>query len=374
MVNGAQSSSERGRAQLARIVGAKLIEAAQQPSADGDEIDGAELLGLDMPEAQYLCRPWIPEGVMIFAGRPKLGKTTLLRQFAACVAAGRDLWGAACSPSDVLFLSLEEGAKLMRKKLVLAGYVPDEVRRILFHFNWRPGVFGVGDIRAKLGANPGIRLVIIDSLTRFRDTSTRDKPQFQLDYEAVAMLADVAKERPGLSIVVLHHTKKEASADDPISDISGTYGLTAAADNYMVMRREGADFVLHAGGRFWDESDDAFRLRRDAGRWALEGAADAARLSPMQRQFLDLLRAEGTITTRGMARRIGRSDSTCSELFGELQGKGLAERTADGWRAVPTTHPKTSEVVGRAERPETSERGELRSFGSFGVSGDGASR
>lgn len=350
--------SERGSERAAELVGDELdrmIEgarakgygerrAADRPGdADGDdEIDGEALLALDLPEAQYLCRPWIPEGVTILAGRPKVGKTTLLRQVAVSVADGAALWGSPCAKAEVLFLSLEEGQKLMRRKLLLAGYSGKQVRCIRFRWKWRPGAEGVADIRERLKANPAIRLVIVDSLTRFRDAPTRDKPQFHQDYEAVRLLADVAKDFAGLSIIILHHTKKD-QGDDPIADISGTYGLTAAADNYMVMRRESGEFVIHCGGRYWDEEQDAFRIRRESGAWGLEGAAEAVRLSPMQRQYVETLRAEGTVTTRGMARRFSVRDNTASEILAELQAKGLADRTADGWVAVPTHTPETTE-------------------------------
>jgi RecA-family ATPase len=332
MANGAAPrSADKGRAVLERIVGRALDDVL--PVQEEDGIDGAALLALDLPETSYLCRPWIPEGVLILAGRPKIGKTTLLRQIAVCVSSGTALWGSPCEQADVLFLSLEEGQKLMRKKLLAAGYQGAQVRRILFHWKWRPGAFGVGDIRERLKACPAIRLVIVDSLTRFRDAPTRDKPQFHQDYEAVRLLADIAKDHPGLSIIVLHHTRKD-QGDDAIADISGTFGLSAAADNYMVLRREGGDFVLHCGGRYWDEAQDAFLLRRDAGAWALEGAALAVPLSPMQRRYFDRLQAEGTITTRGMATRFGVSDSTASLILGELRDKGMVERTTDGWRVI----------------------------------------
>lgn len=351
---------------------AVLLERKRRPGGDDDEIDGEALLALELPEVHYLCRPWIPEGVTILAGRPKIGKTTLLRQVAVSSASGADLWGSSCTQTEVLFLSLEEGQKLMRRKLILAGYTGPQLRRILFHWKWRHGAEGIADIREKLRANPSIRLVIVDSLTRFRDAPTRDKPQFHQDYEAVRLLADVAKDHAGLSIIVLHHTKKD-QGDDPIADISGTFGLTAAADNFMVMRREGGEYALHCGGRYWDEPEDAFRLRREAGVWALDGSAPAVRLSPMQRDYLDALRAEGVVTTRGMARRFGVKDSTASGILRELQEKGQAERTADGWRAAGVT--STTETPKQGERyvsTETSETSEVGSFGSLGSSGDTA--
>src|SRR5262245_16529618 len=55
----------------------------------GDELPkptiALELMERDMPAISYLREPWIAEGLNILAGRPKLGKTTLLRQKLAAV-------------------------------------------------------------------------------------------------------------------------------------------------------------------------------------------------------------------------------------------------------------------------------------------------
>ena len=67
-----------------------------------------------------------------------------------------------------------------------------------------------------------------------------------------------------------HHTRK-AKSDDPIDDISGTYGLTAACDSYTVMRYHDSGAVLHVGGRLWDRDVDKFELRRAKQRWELVG-------------------------------------------------------------------------------------------------------
>jgi hypothetical protein len=44
--------------------------------------DAAELLATPMAEPNYIVRPFVPEGVVLWCGRPKMGKTTALRQLA----------------------------------------------------------------------------------------------------------------------------------------------------------------------------------------------------------------------------------------------------------------------------------------------------
>ena len=79
--------------------------------------DAADLVALDMPEPTYIVRPYVPEGAILVCGRPKVGKTTLLRQLGFAANHGGLLFSARCALADVLFLSLEEGERIMRKKL-----------------------------------------------------------------------------------------------------------------------------------------------------------------------------------------------------------------------------------------------------------------
>jgi len=297
-------------------------------------VAGSSLLDLADVEIPYLCRPWIPPGLLIDAGRPKIGKTSRARQKAVHVANGLELWGRACARADVLFLCLEEGDRLMGAKLKAAGYTGHELAGVQFAFDWPRGAAGAAELDAYLEANPRTRYVVVDSLTRFREAPTRDKPQFTLDYEAIQSLGDVAKRRAGLAIEVIHHTTKAVNGSDPIAEISGTYGLSAAADSFEVLRKEGTDYVLHCGGRYWDEPDDAFRFERDAGRWKLAGVHDAVRLTTMQLEYLRAIVDAGTVSGRGLASRMGRSEPTVSQVVRELQDKGLVRRTAEGVKAT----------------------------------------
>ncbi|MGE0311371.1 MAG: AAA family ATPase [Lautropia sp.] len=330
----AMVDSKRGE----RRVQSGQAQAAPMPSTVG----GAALLDLASVEVPYVCRPWIPPGVLIDAGRPKIGKTSRARQKAVHVATGRELWGKPCVKADVLFLSLEEGDRLMGAKLKAAGYSATDLARVCFAFDWPRGTAGAAALDDFVDTNPATRYVVIDSLTRFREAPTREKPQFTQDYEAISALGEVAKQRPGLAIEVIHHTTKALNGSDPISEISGTYGLSAAADSFEVLRKEATDYVVHCGGRYWDEPDDAFRMERDGGRWKLAGVHDGVHLTPMQLEYLRRVVELGTVSNKGLATRLGKAESTTSEIVRELEAKGMLRRTVDGLQATESGSRRAS--------------------------------
>jgi hypothetical protein len=83
--------------------------------------------------------------------------------------------------------------------------------------------------------------------------------------------------------------------------ISGTFGLSAGVDSYLIMLRQSQAYRLHAGGRLWDRDEHDYAIERDAGRWNLTGEWDAtvSSMPPKQRAILDLL-ADGAKTNRAL--------------------------------------------------------------------------
>lgn len=246
----------------------------------------------DIPDPVRLCDPWVTEGINIIAGRPKLGKTTFERQKMAAAATGSVFLDSTFKqPSLCAFLSLEEGEALARMKLRQANFSEAALVGIDMHFSWDRGFLGVESLDRYLDANQDVQLVVIDSLSRFRTIPDSHTPAFVADYEAVNMLHECSKRHPGVCIDVVHHTRK-AKGDDPLDDVSGTYGLTAAADTCFVMRHHSDGAVLYVASRLWARDDNNFIIRRNKGAWDMIGVNLG--LGEEQLEALDLIRAEPT--------------------------------------------------------------------------------
>lgn len=291
----------------------------------------AELLAESFPEVRKVCGDFIQEGVTILGAAPKTGKTTLMRQACAAVAGEREFLGEPCEPGRGLFLSLEEGERLFQKKLRPLCLDGETASRIDLHFAWPQGIEGCERLDKYLNAAPGVRLAVIDSLTRFRQPATKGANQFELDYAALAGLADVAKKHPGLAVVVIHHTRKVRGLD-PMDDISGTYGLTAAADAWLVLRKEGRGATLAAGGRLWDREDNEFTLERQDHRWRLVGISDG--LTDKERQVLQTLRDSGGMGPTDLAKVLGIGRTTAFQFLDQLLAKGKVSKQTGFYVAI----------------------------------------
>ena len=280
----------------------------------------------NIPLPVKLCDPWATEGVNIIAGRPKLGKTTLERQkMAAAAIAGDFLDSKFPVAVKSAFLSLEEGELLCRDKLLKAGLPETALASIQIFFEWPRGDMGTNLLDRYLFANPDVRLVVIDSLTRFRVIPDVRTPAFMADYEAVNLLHEMSKKHPGVVIDVIHHTRK-AKSDDPIDDISGTYGLTAACDCAIVLRHHSDGAVMHIASRLWDREESQYSLKRGAKHtWEMIGVH--LDLTDAQRDTLQRLKASAAgLSGKELSDTLGITVPSAWQRLDELLEKGFATK------------------------------------------------
>ena len=75
---------------------------------------------------RYVVPGFIVEGLTLFAGKPKIGKSWLLLHAAWAVADGNyTLGGIACEAGDVLYAALEDNKRrLQRRMFKLFGMAP----------------------------------------------------------------------------------------------------------------------------------------------------------------------------------------------------------------------------------------------------------
>src|SRR5690606_31243854 len=92
------------------------------------------------------------------------------------------------------------------------------------------------ELLAELIDSGGYRVVVIDTLGRVR-TPRKGKDGYQEDTDAIGQIHDLARERPGLAVLVIHHNRKDDSPDDYIDALSGTTGITGVADHIAVLQR-----------------------------------------------------------------------------------------------------------------------------------------
>lgn len=241
--------------------------------ADIEIIGARELLAMEFPDLQWAIEGILPEGAAVLAAAPKIGKSWLLDDWALAIAEGsRAMASIPVEQGEVLLLPLEDSRRRMQSRLKTLLHSRPVPKTLDIAFDWPR--FGEGFTEAVeqwIAAHPHARLIGVDTLAKVRPLQKGNRQLYEVDYQDLSVLASIVKRKAGLALVAVHHDRK-ADAEDFLDSVSGSHGVTGAADTVQVLRRSrgSADAVLHVTGR--DVEEDAHALRFTAGKWELTGA------------------------------------------------------------------------------------------------------
>ncbi|MFZ2103673.1 MAG: AAA family ATPase, partial [Oricola sp.] len=291
----------------------------------------------------YVVPGVITEGLTILGGRPKLGKSWLALDIAIAVASGGNALGVRCEQGGALYLALEDNQRRLQDRLKvllppLRSLWPD-----ISHLELDTEAPKIdGGLIARLDAwriaakNP--RMVIVDTLAMVRPAKKRTQDSYEADYAALSPLQRYASEHRLAVVVVTHVRKMEAS--DPLEMISGTNGLTGAADSIIILNRDADGPKLYGRGRDIEELEKA--LRFDNGKWSVLGDAVEVKRSAERREVIAALAdAIGPMSPADIAKVIGKPKGNLNVLLSKMVKAGEAVKVAYGLYVHPDKTGKT---------------------------------
>ena len=158
-----------------------------------------------------------------------------------------------------------------------------------------------------LFGHPATKLVVIDTLQRVRSAGS-DSNLYANDYQDIGLLKKLADKRH-IAILLIHHLRK-LHDDDPMNMISGSTGLSGAADSTFVLQKHSrlANIAsLHCTGRDipdrtlkleFGEDDHVWKLLEDG-----KTCSTTSKISMLQIEILlsELLQKESEISAPAKA-------------------------------------------------------------------------
>lgn len=233
-----------------------------------DTISAKELYDMNLPPIRFIVDGLLPQGLHVFAGPPKIGKSWLLPQIALSVATGKPLWGLKTEQGTVLSLCLEDSKSRLQQRLSeLTDEPPDCLHLATFSRSLTDGL--CDQLVEFLKEHADTNLVIIDTLQKVRG-NTGDGNLYASDYQDIGLLKRIADEYQ-IALVLIHHLRKR-EASDPHAMISGTTGLVGAADGSYVLRKDhpgDKEVQLHVRGRDVEEMILTLERDEDLNEWIL---------------------------------------------------------------------------------------------------------
>jgi len=235
-----------------------------------DIIQAKGLMEMNIPEVEWAVPGLFPEGLVLFAGKQKLGKSFLLLNIGLAIAEGREVIpGRPVEQGRVLYLALEDGPGRLQNrlgKMLDRRQAPDKLDIAFRSQKLQEG--GLDDIEEYLNTHGDTKLVMIDVLQSVKPKHKQNADSYEESYEYLTPLKRLA-EKYHVCIVVVQHMRK-SSAKDVIDEIYGSTGNTAVADNIVILAKESnGDKALTVTGRDIKETSYALVFDPNIATWAI---------------------------------------------------------------------------------------------------------
>ncbi|MEW6425508.1 MAG: AAA family ATPase [Bacillota bacterium] len=287
-------------------------------------ISATELICKNFPDPVWVVPGLLPEGLAILAGRPKIGKSWLALGVAVAVASGGVALGQIkVAKGHVLYLALEDSPRRLKNRLTSA-LQGEEAPQALHFFTEFPrldqgGLQALEDVIQAHNA----KLLIIDTLAKMRPPGRRNGDVYQQDYSVMGSLKTLA-DRHNAAVLILHHQNKQGYLDI-LDSVSGSTGVTGAADTTWVLKRSRgkADAELFAVGRDFEEKELALEFDRHTTSWHIMGSAEEYRLTQERREIIDVLReANKPLAPKEVATVLGKPYQAIAQLLYKMSKAG----------------------------------------------------
>jgi AAA domain-containing protein/winged helix-turn-helix DNA-binding protein len=294
----------------------------------------AALQAVRFPAPRWAVPGLLSEGLNLLAGAPKVRKSWLALSIAADIANGDDALDAIpVEQGPVLYLALEDTGRRLQRRRRQQIAAHGKPAPLLTLETECPVMTSGGDavLVDWLDNHRDARLVIVDTYERMRGATDPGASAYAADYQAAGRFKTIA-DHYSVPILLIHHTRKQA-ADDWQSLVSGTHGLTGAADATMVLERARGEHegVLHVTGRDVEEADYALQFDPHAGRWSkLDGPADDLLLNDTQRLISRLIRDYPGKTPAAIAEALEMPAATIRQACKRMADKGALTKSAGG--------------------------------------------
>lgn len=230
-----------------------------------------------IPEVECIVKNMLYEGLAVWAGPPKIGKSWGSLQLGISVSKGENFLGFETNKSDVLYLALEDSYRRLQSRLNIMLDGEEPPKGFLFAIKCKSLATGLlSQLKAFLLENPAIKLIIIDTLQLVRGQAEKNETFYGNDYKELNKIKQFADENH-ICIVLIHHFRKMADISDTFNQISGTTGITGAADTMITLSKEKRfeeRTILSLTGRDIEGGEFLLKTDKRTHKWELISSMD----------------------------------------------------------------------------------------------------
>lgn len=292
------------------------------------EIGLLDLAKLDFEPIKWILPGIIPQGLTVFAGDPKSGKSYFIFQLVmACIYKLPFCLNLEVTNNinkSLNFLLDDPVRRLWSRAHDYLNHldVNEEVNeKLRFRFAWPDTKDPLKSFEDIIKKHDDIDILVIDVLSRIWQNSKSGKSLYNADYEQLSDLKDML-DSYGISSVVTHHTN-QGEHNNQFHRIQGSQGIIGAADSIVLLSKE------KDGLYFNIEGNDIPTMRipaqfTDNKRWLLYPTE--AKLTNEEQKLYEFALSVSEFVCKDYCEISGKSDSSVYNLINTLHDKGVIEK------------------------------------------------
>ena len=289
---------EKGKAWVEREI-ARAHQKAQNTTPDPVtremvfEMEAAELRQKDFPPLEWFARGILHEGMVLFGGKSKRGKSWLMLNLAESIAQGTIVFGQYTVPQaqKVLYCALEDGPRRTKRRLdMIDPRHTNAYHNIKFAFRMPPLLDGgleyiTHHIRA------GYKIIVVDVLAHVEKAGKNGLRDYHEVYETFAPLQELRSQYPFALIMITHLRKAES--EEVFDNLHGSVAYQGAQDALWVLERKSGEETAQLHIRDKDAEDKVVELKFDGeARWAFVGEGEEHLASKVDTEVVKFLLEE----------------------------------------------------------------------------------
>jgi hypothetical protein len=322
-----------------------------------------DLQSVILPDTRWSVSDVLPEGLTLLVGKPKLGKSWLLLAVLIGISNGTVVLGTIpVEAGEVLYISLEDNDKRLQRRTNTLSQQIKVSERFYYATEWaRLNEGGEEQLEEFILTHPNLRIIGIDTWARIKPKMRgRTGQQYDEDYDALTPLQQLANKH-SISIVVVHHMRKQES-NDPLDMISGSTAMQGAVDGFLVLYRKRGETGarLYVTGRDIEEEQELLlTFNQECATWTLKGSAEENAGTPERQSIIDAMREYGKpIAMKELANRLEKNYHTVRNLVASLRNEGKIILQNNLYSLVSlVSHSNTSNP---SQRSQEAEKDDLR--------------
>ena len=281
----------------------------------------AELMRIKFPTPKWLIDDFLPEGVTVLSGAPKIGKSWLSLQIGLNITTSGSLFGSKSSTEKrVLLLALEDNGRRLQERIIKSSLTASD--KLVLTTEWTVGIEG---LKTYLENPPRFNLCIIDTLGVFLPgQATKGRNAYDVDVTRMRQLHMLYKST-GTSFLLIHHDK-QGDDSDWANKMNGSSGIIGTADTLMrlsVLQRGERKAKLQVTGRDVEDIELSLKLNEEVMQWQIDKHQDETPITGLQKSVLNLV-PEAPKSTKSciIASKLDKEQSQISDILKKLKVKG----------------------------------------------------